>query len=105
MDTSAADVAKLAAALDLRNAIHIGHSTGGGEVTRYVARHGKGRVVKAVLISSIPPLFIKSEKNPDGVPREVVDGLRDGTAWTPSTRRYAGWLLTSADFAIVEASL
>ena len=81
MDTYAADVAELVAALDLRNAIHIGHSTGGGEVTRYVARHGKGRVVKAVLISSIPPLFIKTEKNPDGVPREVVDGLRDGTAY------------------------
>ena len=81
MDTYAADVAELAAALDLRNAVHIGHSTGGGEVTRYVAQHGKGRVVKAVLISAIPPLFIKTEKNPDGVPREVVDGLRDGTAY------------------------
>jgi non-heme chloroperoxidase len=80
MDTYAADVAELVTALDLKDAIHIGHSTGGGEVTRYVAKHGKGRVAKAVLISSIPPLFIKTEKNPDGVPREVLDGLRDGTA-------------------------
>jgi non-heme chloroperoxidase len=80
MDTYAADVAELVEALDLKNSIHIGHSTGGGEVTRYVARHGKGRVAKAVLISAIPPLFIQTEKNPDGVPRAVVDGLRDGTA-------------------------
>ena len=67
-------------ALDLKNAVHIGHSTGGGEVTRYVARYGKGRVAKAVLISAIPPTFMKSERNPDGVPKEVVDGIRDGTA-------------------------
>jgi non-heme chloroperoxidase len=80
MDTYAADVAELVAALDLKQTVHIGHSTGGGEVTRYVARHGKGRVAKAVLISAIPPTFMKSERNPDGVPREVVDGLRDGTA-------------------------
>ncbi len=73
-------MAELAKALDLRNAVHIGHSTGGGEVTRYVAQHGKGRVAKAVLISAIPPAFIRSERNPEGVPREVVDGLRDGTA-------------------------
>ena len=64
MDTYAADVAALAEALDLRDAIHIGHSTGGGEVTRYVARHGKGRVAKAVLISAIPPVMVKSAKNP-----------------------------------------
>jgi non-heme chloroperoxidase len=80
MDTYAADVAELTAKLDLRDAIHIGHSTGGGEVTRYVAKYGKGRVAKAVLISAIPPLFMKSEKNPDGVPMEVIDGIRDGTA-------------------------
>src|SRR5882762_3551737 len=59
MDTYAADVAELVTALGLKDAVHIGHSTGGGEVTRYVAKHGKGRVAKAVLISSIPPLFIK----------------------------------------------
>ena len=80
MDTYAADVAAVVSKLDLKNSVHIGHSTGGGEVTRYVARHGKGRVAKAVLISSIPPTFMKSERNPDGVPKEVVDGIRDGTA-------------------------
>ena len=74
MDTYAADVAELVEALDLKNAVHIGHSTGGGEVTRYVAQHGKGRVAKAVLISSIPPGLLKSEKNPDGLPMEVFDG-------------------------------
>lgn len=80
MDTYAADVAELVKTLDLKNAIHIGHSTGGGEVARYVARYGKGRVAKAVLLSAIPPLFMKTDKNPDGVPKEVVDGIRDGTA-------------------------
>jgi non-heme chloroperoxidase len=84
MDTYAADVAELVATLDLKNAIHIGHSTGGGEVTRYVAQHGKGRVAKAVLISAIPPTFMKSERNPDGVPKEVVDGIRNGTAFRRS---------------------
>jgi non-heme chloroperoxidase len=76
MDTYAADVAELAAALNLRDAIHIGHSTGGGEVTRYVARHGKGRVAKAVLISAIPPVMVKSAKNPNGTPIEVFDEVR-----------------------------
>jgi non-heme chloroperoxidase len=80
MDTYAADVAELTKALDLKDAVHIGHSTGGGEVIRYVAKHGKGRVVKAVIISAIPPGLLKSERNPDGLPMEVVDGLRDGTA-------------------------
>jgi non-heme chloroperoxidase len=80
MDTYAADVAELVTSLDLKNAVHIGHSTGGGEVTRYVARHGKGRVAKAVLINSIPPTFMQSAKNPDGVPKKVVDGIRGGTA-------------------------
>jgi non-heme chloroperoxidase len=81
MDTYAADVAELTTALDLKNAVHIGHSTGGGEVARYVARHGKGRVAKAVLISSVPPLLLKTEKNPAGLPMEVFDGLRDGTGF------------------------
>jgi len=79
MDTYAADVAELVETLDLRNSVHIGHSTGGGEVARYVAKHGKGRVAKAVLISSIPPLLLKSDKNPDGLPMAVFDQLRDGT--------------------------
>src|SRR5687768_3767663 len=77
MDTYAADVAALAAHLDLKNAVHIGHSTGGGEVTRYVAHHGgNGRVAKAVLIGAIPPLMLKTAGNPGGFPKEVFDGLR-----------------------------
>ena len=80
MDTYAADAFAVVEALGLKGAVHIGHSTGGGEVTRYVAKYGKGRVIKAVLISAIPPTFMKSERNPDGVPRDVVDGIRDGTA-------------------------
>jgi non-heme chloroperoxidase len=81
MDTYAEDVSQLTAKLDLKDAVHIGHSTGGGEVARYVARHGKGRVAKAVLISSVPPVMLKSEKNPGGLPLEVFDGIRDGTAF------------------------
>jgi non-heme chloroperoxidase len=76
MDTYADDVDQLATVLDLRNAIHIGHSTGGGEVARYVARHGTGRVAKAVLMSSVPPIMVKSDKNPGGLPIEVFDGFR-----------------------------
>ena len=68
--------------LDLRNAIHIGHSTGGGEVARYVARYGEpqGRVAKAVLVSAVPPLMVKTEKNPGGMPIEVFDGFRKALA-------------------------
>jgi non-heme chloroperoxidase len=76
MDHYAADAATVADHLDLRNAVHIGHSTGGGEVARYVARHGKGRVAKAVLVSSVPPLMLKTETNPGGTPIEVFDGFR-----------------------------
>jgi non-heme chloroperoxidase len=76
MDTYADDVAELVAALGLRDAIHIGHSTGGGEVTRYIGRHGTGRVAKAVLISAIPPLMLKTPSNPGGLPIEVFDQLR-----------------------------
>lgn len=76
MDTYAADVAELAEALDLKNAVHIGHSTGGGEVARYVARAKPGRVGKAVLISAVPPIMVKSDKNPGGLPIEVFDGFR-----------------------------
>jgi len=76
MDTYAADVAQLAAHLDLRNAIHVGHSTGGGEVARYVARYGAGRVAKAVLIGAVPPVMVKSATNPGGLPIEVFDGFR-----------------------------
>jgi non-heme chloroperoxidase len=81
MDTYAADVEAIVKELGLKDAIHIGHSTGGGEVTRYVAKYGKGKVSKAVLISSIPPRFMVSERNPDGVPKAVVDSIRDGTAY------------------------
>ena len=80
MDTYAADCAELASHLNLKNAIHVGHSTGGGEVTRYVARYGGGRVSKAVLISAIPPLIAKTDANPNGVPRETFDGLRAALA-------------------------
>jgi len=76
MDTYAADVAEIARALDLRDAIHIGHSTGGGEVARYAARADRGRVAKAILIAAIPPVMVQSKANPDGVPMAVFDGLR-----------------------------
>jgi non-heme chloroperoxidase len=81
MDTYAADVAAVTTHLGLRNAIHVGHSTGGGEVIRYVARYGSnGRVAKAVLIGAIPPILGKTAGNPDGVPPEVIDGIRAGVA-------------------------
>ncbi|QRM31416.1 alpha/beta hydrolase [Microvirga sp. VF16] len=80
MDTYADDVVQLAKALDLRDAIHIGHSTGGGEVARYVARAEPGRVSKAVLIGAVPPIMVKSEKNPGGLPLEVFDGFRAAVA-------------------------
>ncbi|MFF9488317.1 alpha/beta fold hydrolase [Streptomyces sp. NPDC014676] len=80
MDTYAADVAALAGALDLRGAVHIGHSTGGGEVARYVARAEPGRVGKAVLVGAVPPVMVKSEGNPGGTPVEVFDGFRAALA-------------------------
>jgi non-heme chloroperoxidase len=76
MDTYAADVAALTDHLDLKGAIHVGHSTGGGEVARYVARAKPGRVAKAVLIGAVPPIMVKSDKNPGGLPIEVFDGFR-----------------------------
>jgi non-heme chloroperoxidase len=78
MDTYAADLAKLAEALDLKGAVHIGHSTGGGEVARYIGRYGTKRVAKAVLISAVPPLMLKTAANPGGLPIEVFDGIRAG---------------------------
>ena len=82
MDHYAADAAALVAHLDLKDAIHIGHSTGGGEVARYVAQYGQpqGRVAKAVLISSVPPLMAQTDTNPDGLPMEVFDGIRAALA-------------------------
>src|SRR5580700_2811718 len=76
MDHYADDLAALTAHLDLKNAIHIGHSTGGGEVTRYLARHGESRVSKAALISAVPPLMLQTVANPLGLPKEVFDGLQ-----------------------------
>jgi non-heme chloroperoxidase len=76
LDTYADDLAALVEKLDLRNVIHVGHSTGGGEVVRYIGRHGNSRVAKAVLIGAIPPLMLKTPANPGGLPREVFDQLR-----------------------------
>jgi non-heme chloroperoxidase len=76
MDTYADDLAALTEKLELRNAIHVGHSTGGGEVARYIGRHGSKRVAAAVLISAVPPLMLQTEKNPGGLPLSVFDGLR-----------------------------
>jgi len=80
MDHYAADAAAVVQHLDLRNAIHVGHSTGGGEATHYVARHGKGRVAKLVLIGAVPPIMVKTAANPGGLPIEVFDGLRTALA-------------------------
>ncbi len=80
MDHYAVDAAAIVEHLDLRDTVHVGHSTGGGEVTRYVARHGKGRVAKAVLMSAVPPLMLKTPGNPDGLPIEVFDDLRNNLA-------------------------
>ena len=80
MDHYADDLAALTTHLNLTNAIHVGHSTGGGEVTRYIARHGESRVAKAVLISAVPPLMVKTPANPDGLPKEVFDGLQTQVA-------------------------
>ncbi|PWS42283.1 alpha/beta hydrolase [Streptomyces sp. ZEA17I] len=80
MDTYAADVASLTDALDLQGAVHIGHSTGGGEVARYVARAKPGRVSKAVLVGAVPPVMVKKDSNPGGTPLEVFDGFRTALA-------------------------
>jgi non-heme chloroperoxidase len=80
MDHYAADAAAVVQHLDLHNAIHVGHSTGGGEATHYVARHGKGRVAKLVLIGAVPPIMVKTPANPGGLPIEVFDGLRAALA-------------------------
>jgi len=78
MDTYADDLAKLVEALSLKDAVHVGHSTGGGEVARYIARHGSKRVAKTVLIAAVPPLMLKTDKNPGGLPRKVFDDIRGG---------------------------
>ncbi|WP_224361236.1 alpha/beta fold hydrolase [Hyalangium versicolor] len=78
MDTYADDLAQLTAALDLKKAIHVGHSTGGGEVTRYLGRYGTSRVAKAVLVGAVPPIMLKTDWHPNGLPIEVFDGIRAG---------------------------
>jgi len=78
MDTYADDLATLVESLDLKDAIHVGHSTGGGELTRYIGRHGTARVAKIVLISAVPPLLLKTEANPNGLPLELLDQIRAG---------------------------
>ena len=83
MDTYADDLAALVEALDLNDAIHVGHSTGGGEVARYIGRHGTKRVAKAVLIGAVPPLMLKTAANPGGLPIEAFDEIRAGVAGRP----------------------
>jgi len=80
METYTADVAELTKTLGLKDAIHVGHSTGGGEVIRYVAKYGKGIVAKAVLISAVTPIMVQSKNNPDGVPMSIFNEIREGTA-------------------------
>jgi non-heme chloroperoxidase len=79
MDTYADDLAELVHKLELKDAVHVGHSTGGGEVARYIGRHGTKRVSKAVLISAVPPIMVKSPSNPGGTPIDALDGIRSGT--------------------------
>jgi non-heme chloroperoxidase len=80
MDHYADDLAAVVEHLDLHDAVHVGHSTGGGEVVRYIARHGESRVAKAVLISSVPPLMVQTDANPGGLPKSVFDGFQEQTA-------------------------
>src|SRR5690349_18713475 len=78
MNTYADDLAALVAALDLRGVTHVGHSTGGGEVTRYIGRHGTSRVARAVLVGAVPPIMLKTDWHPNGLPMDVFDGIRAG---------------------------
>jgi len=80
MDAYADDLAALVEKLDLKDAVHVGHSTGGGEVARYIGRHGSGRVAKALLVGAVPPLMLKTAANPGGLPMDVFDGIRAGVA-------------------------
>ena len=98
MDHYADDLAAVTAHLDLKNAIHVGHSTGGGEVVHYLARHGESRVAKAAIISAVPPLMVKTAANPGGLPKEVFDGLQAQLAANRSQfyRDIAGRALSTA---------
>ena len=93
MDHYADDLAALTAHLDLKDAMHVGHSTGGGEVVHYLARHGESRVAKAAIISAVPPLMLKTAANPGGLPKEVFDGLAGAARRQPGAvlLRSAGW--------------
>ena len=93
MDHYADDLAALTARLDLKDAVHVGHSTGGGEVVHYIARHGESRVAKAAILSAVPPLMLKTAANPGGLPKEVFDGLAGATRRQPGAvlLRSAGW--------------
>ena len=93
MDHYADDLAALTAHLDLKEAVHVGHSTGGGEVVHYLARHGESRVAKAAIISAVPPLMVKTAANPGGLPKDVFDGLQAQLGSQPSAvlLRPAGW--------------
>jgi non-heme chloroperoxidase len=95
MDHYAADTQAVVEHLDLREAVHVGHSTGGGVVARYVARHGAGRVAKAVLVSSVPPIMVKTPANPGGLPIEVFDGFRAALA---ANRAQFYWDVASGPF-------
>src|ERR671923_671851 len=88
MDHYADDLAELTAHLDLHDAVHVGHSTGGGEVVHYIARHGDNRVAKAVIISAVPPLMVKTDKNPGGLPKEGFDGFQAQVAASRSKFYY-----------------
>jgi non-heme chloroperoxidase len=95
MDHYVDDLAALTAHLDLRDAVHVGHSTGGGEVVHYIARHGESRVAKAVLISAVPPLMLQTDANPGGTPKSVFDGFRDQLA---ANRSEFYWDLAAGPF-------
>src|SRR4051812_42696850 len=105
LDTYADDLMALVTALDLRDAVHVGHSTGGGEVVRYIGRHGTDRVTKAVLISAIPPLMLKTDSNPGGTPIEIFDGLRAAVLadrsqfWSDLSLQFYGYNRPGADIS------
>ena len=97
MDHYADDLAALTAHLDLQQAIHVGHSTGGGEVTRYIARHGESRVAKAVLISAVPPLMVKTPANPGGLPKKSSTAFK--RRWPPTGRNFI-WMWRADPFTV-----